>query len=61
MTDQPKTDWVHITDDERAARTRLAKLFCWNARAEDAILDDDTAVEIAIRRWRAFVGRPRVG
>ena len=51
-------DWVHLRPETRAARTRLAKLFCWNASSEDRNLTDDQAVIAAINRYLAYRQRP---
>jgi hypothetical protein len=53
-------DWLHLRPETRAARTRLAKLFCWNASPEDIYLDEDAAVMAAINRYLAFRGRPLI-
>ena len=56
----PKTDWLHLPPESRAARTRLAKLFFWCASAEDAHLNDTEFVEAAIKRYQEFVQRPLI-
>jgi hypothetical protein len=53
-------DWLHLHPETRAARTRLAKLFNWNASSKDAYLTDDQAVMAAINRYLAFRGRPLI-
>ena len=53
-------DWVHLRPETRAARTRLAKHFCWHASANDHTLTDDEAVMAAINRYRAFRQRPLI-
>ena len=44
-------NWVHLAPEERAARTRLAKLFCWYASPNDAILSNEDAIQAAIDRY----------
>ena len=54
------SDWIHLRPETRAARTRLAKLFCWNAAPEDRDLTDDGAVMAAINRYLAYRQRPLI-
>ena len=58
QADDERIDWLHLRAETRAARTRLAKLFCWHASPEDHTLTDDQAVMAAINRYLAYRQRP---